>query len=288
MIIKSRYFPKKTFSSNEELFAELKKHEDKIIEFKKSVVYESEKKTQCFGNLHINKFENSKGLGFTTKSNNIYPIISTTRWFDSHDDVHFDGCFKKTVKDQQGNVYYCADHNLTVDGIIVLKKDVEMLIQAIDWTIVGKDIKGQTEALIFSIDKDNIIHDKAGEIIESDTGLQNSIRMIYVTIKMGLNSKDKAYVSNKAYWDLRIESIANKEDAIKAGYFFGVEELKIFKEGSLVIAGGSNSATAIYQDITEDIGADTITSNKNEPSNDTQQNKQTINYNYLLTNLKTK
>lgn len=283
-MIKSRYFPKKTFSSKEELFAELKKHEDKIIEFKKSLIYDSEKKTQCFGNL-INKDITTKSIGFDTKINNFYPIISTTRWFDSHEDVHFDGCFKKTVKDQQGNVYYCADHNLTVDGIIALKKDVEMIVESIDWAFVGKDYKGKTEALIFSIDKDKIINEKASEIIESDSGLQNSIRMQYVVVKMAINSNDILYTENKLYWDSRINSIVNKEDAIRNGVFFGVEELKICKEGSLVMAGGSNSATAIYQDITEEIEAETITSSKTEPLENTQV-KQTINYNYLLINLK--
>lgn len=286
-MIKSRYFPKKTFSSKEELFAELKKHEDKIIEFKKSVVYDSEKKTQCFGNLTI-KENVLKGIGFTTKLNYIYPIISTTRFFDSHQDVHFDGCFKKTVKEQQGSVYYCADHNLTVDGIIALKKDVEMFVDNISWEFVNKDYKGSTEALIFSINKDAIIHDKAAEIIENDSALQNSIRMKYVIVKMAINSNELMYAENKAYWDAKINLIANKEDAIKEGYFFGVEELKIEKEGSLVIAGGSNSATAIYQDFTEEIEADSVTSSKNnEPSNDTQQ-KQTINYNYILQTIKQK
>jgi len=259
---KSIYFPNKKFSSKELLFSELKKHEEKIIEFKKSSIYESEKKSECFGNLITKNIETNKAIGFETKLNNIYPIISTTRFFDSHQDVHFDGCFTKTVKEQQGNIYYCADHSLTVDGIIALKKDVEMFVSNIDWNFVGKDYKGTTEALIFSIDKEKLIHEKASEIIENDLGLQNSIRMQYVKIKMALNSDDKQYADNKAYWDLRINEISNKEEAIKAGVFFGVEELKIVKEGSLVIAGGSNSATAIYQDITEDIEAEPITSSK--------------------------
>lgn len=259
---KSIYFPNKKFSSKELLFSELKKHEEKIIEFKKSSIYESEKKSECFGNLITKNIETNKAIGFETKLNNIYPIISTTRFFDSHQDVHFDGCFTKTVKEQQGNIYYCADHSLTVDGIIALKKDVEMFVSNIEWNFVGKDYKGTTEALIFSIDKEKLIHEKASEIIENDLGLQNSIRMQYVKIKMALNSDDKQYTDNKAYWDLRINEIANKEEAIKEGVFFGVEELKIVKEGSLVIAGGSNSATAIYQDITEEIEADTITSTK--------------------------
>ena len=64
----------------------------------------------------------------------------------------------------------------------------------------------------------------------------------------------------------RINEIANKEVAIEQGYFWGVEELKIHKEGSLVVAGGSNDATSIYS---KDIEADIITSTT-EPLKSTQ------------------
>ena len=64
-----------------------------------------------------------------------------------------------------------------------------------------------------------------------------------------------------------------------AGCFWGVEELKIVQEGSLVSAGGSNDATSIYQKHTEP-SDDT---HKEEPVITTQK---TIDYNYLSNNLK--
>ena len=88
-------------------------------------------------------------------------------------------------------------------------------------------------------------------MIESDPELENSIRMQYVKVQMGIDSMDKMYAENKRYYDSRIGEIANADVVKEQGYFFGVEELKIHKEGSMVIAGGSNDATRIYTEPTK-------------------------------------
>lgn len=269
-MIKSAYFPTREFTDRLELFKALKQHEDDIVEFKKAHIYKGSEKSITTGQLQQDS-EVVKSIGFTTKENYIYPIISTTKYMDSHDDVHFDGCFTKTAKDQQGKVYYCADHNLSTDGIIAGKKDVQMIIKDIAWQIVGKDYAGTTQALIFCIDKAKIINQKALTLIESDPDIENSIRMQYVKIVMGIDSKEKEFASNKAYYDSRINTIVNSDAVKEQGYFFGVEELKIHKEGSMVIAGGSNDATRIYQHTTTEAGK--ATSTTIEPPHGTQQSK---------------
>lgn len=269
-MIKSAYFPSKEFATKQELFTALKQHEEDIIEFKKAHVYKGCEKSPTTGQLQPDS-EVVKSIGFTTKENYIYPIISTTRYMDTHDDVHFDGCFNKTEKDQQGKVYYCADHNLSTEGIIAGKKDVQMIVKDIAWQVVGKDYPGTTQALVFCIDKAKIINKKALNLIESDPDIENSIRMQYVKIVMGVDSKEKEFASNKAYYDSRINEIANKDAVKEQGYFFGVEELKIHKEGSMVIAGGSNDATRIYQHTETEAGKTTSTTI--EPPHGTQSNK---------------
>ena len=198
-MIKSIYFPSKTFASNEE----------NILDIKKANIYKGCDKSQTIGKAIFTSDDVTKGIGFTTKNNFIYPIISTTKYMDSHDDVHFDGCFTKTVNDQQGKVYYCADHDLSLKGIVAAKKDVEMVVKNIDWSIVGKDYQGQTQALIFCIDKSSIKNQDALSLIESDPELENSIRMQYVKVMMGIDSKDKMYAVNKQYFDSRINEISN-------------------------------------------------------------------------------
>lgn len=280
-MIKAIEFPNKTFSTKEDLFAELKKNETRLIDLKKSNVYKSHEKGQ-FSFLNLSKgLDSVKGLD-NAKDGYIYPIISTTNYMDSHKDVHFNGSMNKTAKEQNGKVVYALDHDLKFNSIIAWQKDINMFITTIDWSMVGKNYLGQTEALVFEIAKDKITRKDVLDAIENKVSeFQNSIRMVYHKLKLGINSNSKEYADNKAYFDANINKIVNKEVALEDGYFWGVEELGIYKEGSLVVAGGSNDATSIYSKDNEAVD----NTSKNEPSNDTQA-KQTINYNYILQTIK--
>ncbi len=278
MIIKAIEFPNKSFTTKEELFSELKKNEEKLISLKKSQVYKSHEKGQ-FSFLNCDKIHGStKGVDFA-KDGFIYPIISTTNYMDSHKDVHFAGSMNKTAKEQNGKVVYALDHELKWDSIIAWQKDVNMFVTTVDWSVVGKNYLGKTEALVFEINKDNVNRKDVLTAIENKVAdFENSIRMVYYKINLGLNSNAKENATNKAYYDSRINEIANKEVAIEDGYFWGVEELGIHKEGSLVVAGGSNDATSIYSKEFE--AADSTSTN--EPLKDTRKNK----IKYLTDNFK--
>ncbi len=247
-VIKAIEFPNKTFSTKEELYSELVKNASKIIDLKKSAVYKScEKK-----GISILTFKSDiENKAFKIDTGYFYPVISTTNYFDSHGDVHFKGCFNKTVKDQQGSVFYTADHDLSLNSIIAWKDDVEMFVKDIEWSLVGKEYSGTTNALIFKINIDAVRNEAAYSLIDERKDVENSIRMRYITIKLGMNSdapENKAY---KQYYDSKIKEIVNSDQVAAAGYFWGVEELAIYKEGSLVVCGGSNDATAIIYDNTE-------------------------------------
>lgn len=264
MVFKCIEFPDKEFATKEEMFKELKANEDKLIGLKKAQVFESCKKHQIsFLNLDMAKAGVTGKANFEVKEGFIYPVISTTRYMDSHKDVHFDGCFNKTKSEQQGKVYYALDHKLDFANIAAWPKDVNMFTSMIDWSLVGKDYYGQTEALIFEIAEKNVRPDVLNAIKERLGEFENSIRMVYHKIKLAANSTDKDLAENKAYFDSRIESIANKDLAREMGYFWGVEELGIHKEGSLVVSGGSNDATSIIT-LSE---ADLITPEKADPTN---------------------
>jgi hypothetical protein len=144
---------------------------------------------------------------------------------------------------------------------VTLSLGLEMLVKSVPWSFVVKYYEGSTEALIFEIDKSKITHTDALSIIANKRPVQNSVRMQYVTIKLGMDSNDKNDVTYKKYWDEKINQIANKDIVIEQGYFFGVEEAKIINEGSMVIKG-SNDATPIR----EKYEADTITSEDKEPA----------------------
>lgn len=193
----------------------------------------------------------------------IYPVISNTNFLDSHNDVHLNGSMSKTAQEQNKKVYYVADHTLKVDSVIAEPKDVEIELKTLKWSDLGRNYGGTTEAMIFKIKKDNIIHDKFKRMIEKGTPLQNSIRMQYIKIDMAMNTDDKDFAEEKAVYDEIYPLIANKEALEDNDYLiFAVRELKIHLEGSAVLFG-SNSATPINKEAVND------TSN-NEPSNDTQ------------------
>lgn len=275
MIFKCIEFPEKEFSTHEEMFMALKANENKIIGLKKAQVYKScEKGGVSFLNLDISKVSGQLKGDFDIKSDHIYPVISTTRYMDSHKDVHFDGCFTKTISEQKGKVHYALDHKLQWDSIITWPKDVTMFVSPIDWSLVGKNYIGKTEGLVFDIPKTAVRADVLSAIENKASDFENSIRMGYDKIKLAINSTNKDLKENKDYYDSRINDIANREQAEKDGYFWGVEELRIHKEGSLVVAGGSNDATGII--ISE---AAASTSGKKEPDNATQELTKFINPN---------
>lgn len=254
-MIKCIEFPDREFATKEAMFAALKESEEKIIGLKKAQVYKGADKAQfSYLNLDVSKVHVTGKASFDVKSDYIYPVISTTRYMDSHKDVHFDGCFAKTCIDQQGKVMYALDHELKYDSVLAWQKDVQMFVAPIEWSLVGKSYPGQTEGLVFGIPKAKINRPDVLAAIEGKSAeFENSIRMVYERMKLAINSDSKDMAENKAYYDSRINSIANKEQAMEDGYFWGVEELRIYKEGSLVVAGGSNDATRI------------IVESKNEP-----------------------
>jgi hypothetical protein len=266
-MIKALEFPDIFFKSKDELFFTLKSNEQKLISLKQAHVYKSFEKGQ-FSYLNYEKDFNSEMKSLiNAKDGFIYPIISTTNYMDSHGDVHFNSSMTKTAKEQQGKVVYALDHELKFDSILAWQKNVKMFTKPIEWGLVGKNYTGLTEALIFEIKKDTITRkDVLHSIEEKVSDFQNSIRMMYKKVFLAIDSNEKQYADNKKYFDTKIQSIANKDVALEQGYFWGVEELSIIKEGSLVVAGGSNDATSIYEK--EEPSEDT--QKDNEPSNDTQ------------------
>lgn len=257
----------KSFETKEQMFKELKSNESKIIKLKKASVQKSCDKGQFSPIMASVKFDDSIKAELNMKDNFIYPVINTTLLMDSHSDVHFDGLWNRSLRDQKGQLFYVADHSLKVSDVIAWTEDVKAFVRDLSWESLGKNYEGNTQALIFEIDKSKIVNESAEKAIRENKKVQNSVRMQYVKIKFAVNSNDKDYVDNKAYFDSKINLIANKEEVIEQGYFWGIEEAKIYKEGSMVLFG-SNPITPVLQ-LNEEPEKSTLEKSK-EPSNDTQ------------------
>lgn len=248
-MIKSIYFPDREFATKSELFDAIKKDEKRIKALKGAEIILSHERGHISKTALTLKGQEAKALNI--EDGYFYPVINTTNYLDSHQDVHIPKIWNKSISEQQGSIFYVADHSLKINDVIAWNTDVEVMTKTLNWDVVGKDYQGQTEALIFKVKKESICNDAAEDIIEKNKPVQNSVRMQYVVFHTCINDKRPEYKTEKANWDKYYPLVANKEVADNDGYFWAVTEAKIVKEGSMVLFG-SNDATPILQTASEE------------------------------------
>ena len=271
-MIKCHALPDVIFETQKALFHSLLDNEQKILAVKKASIVKSFDKGQLsyFGTLKDSDAQKADWMD----SDYLYPVINTTKFLDHHEDVHFDGIWNKSIKEVAKSLMYVMSHEISIKDIISWPGEVEAFVKSVPWAFIGKEYNGNTNALMFKIHKDNIDNSDAKRMIDKKRPVQGSVRMQYVKTRLAINSTDIAFKDHKDYFDQNIEMIANKDLAISKGFFWGQEEAKIIKEGSMVLFG-SNEATPI-----KNIEAVNDTS-ENEPSSDTQ-NEQKSYYSGLI------
>lgn len=188
-------------------------------------------------------------------------IINTTNWFDSHGDVHLDGIWNKSLKENKF-LMFLQEHDIySFKKIIADGEDLKAYTKKFKFRDLGFDADGVTEALVF----DAVIRSKRNEFMfeqyKNGYVRNHSVGMRYVKVSLAVDDDDEpAY---KTVWDKYYPLIGNKEAAKEAGYFFAVHEAKII-EGSAVPLG-SNTLTPTLEP------AMTTPEEKTEPSPDTLQ-----------------
>lgn len=263
-MIKSIYFPDKTYSTKEELFKDLRENAEDIMSLKKAQIQKSCEKglSVTCKSLDLLKFTDQL-KGIKIDDNYYYIAVNTTRILDSHDDLHIDGIWNKSIKEQQYKNYLIADHDLELSKVIVKKEYVEMFVAKIPFALLGKDYEGETQALIYKVPKDKIINQVAKEWLESGDDIEASVRMQYVSLFFALDSLNPEDAAAKKNYDDYIDTIANKGDFEYIPYFFGIKEAKNVKESSLVVFG-SNSITGVITDNKQ--AEKSLEENKEEPT----------------------
>lgn len=242
-VIKSRHFPTKEFATKEAMFDEFRKSVDTIIELKKAEIQKSCEKglSVTCKSLDLLKFTDQI-KGIKIDDNFYYIAVNTTRILDSHDDFHFDGLWGKSVKEQKGKNYLVTDHELCIDNVAVKKEYIEMFTAKLPFAMLGYDYEGETEALIYKVPKDKVIHEKAKQWLDSGDSIEASVRMQYVVIEFAMDSNNPEDVESKKRYDYYYPMIANKADFEYIPYFFVIKEAKNVRESSLVVFG-SNPVT---------------------------------------------
>ena len=260
------------FNTKADMYAALKERKDEIISLKKAVVKTTDeiphklKKTEATKSLIP-----AKELEY---GDYVYPVINTTNYMDSHDDVHIPGIWNKSVKEQAGRTHLLINHDLSIGKVISYPSQVEPMVKVMKWSDLGANIEGQTEALIFKAKLTHKSNKDAFNIYKDGEPVQHSVRMQYVKMELAINDKNSE--EEFEAWEKYYPMIANKDRADEQGYFFAVTEAKIFKEGSMVLSGSNEMTPTLY-----DIEPEQSTQ-KNEPRTSTQDTIEYLKQNFKL------
>ena len=268
----------KEFESKSDLFKALVENESFIIDAKKSQVYKSfEKGLQVVSDQKtIEKAFNDSEKGIKFDSDYYYFVVNSANYLDSHNDMHVDGNWNKSVKDQNGKVYLVWHHDFSkTENIIAFPEDIEMMTSKVAWSLLGKYYEGETYSLIYKVKKDKIVNENISKWLKEGRKLQLSVRMQYIKLETAFNSDDSDYAKQTENYQKYYPLIANKDEFKQIEYFFIVKEAKNVMESSL-LPFGSNSATAEISQTENKSEADNITSEQEEPSIDTQKVEQSL------------
>ena len=186
-------------------------------------------------------FVNEKGettkaetVSETANKIKVRSIINTTKLFDSHGDVHIDQLWNKSLKETK-DFYLVNQHDFSFEGII--SDNVHAFAKQINWSDLGYDYAGQTQALVF----DSVISKSESPDMfarYSQGKVKNhSVGMRYVKVELAVN--DDRYEKEFKTWEKYYPDIVNKSDVDEVGYFWAVQEAKII-EGSAVVRGSNH------------------------------------------------
>ena len=240
-------------------------------------VFMQEKALKSFEDWAIRNF---KDKGIELKENQIFisPVINTTNVLDSHGDVHLDGLWNKSLKEQK----YCYLNNIhkqTFEDIISV--DVKPYVIETDFKTLGYNFAGKTQVLIYDVIIDEFSpFDKSQKTKLYDGYKDNliwnhSVEMRYKDILLGIN--DSRYPENKEIFDELIQNVhnVNKDEVEEFDMIWFVKQAQHL--GGAGVPHGSNQFTPNTISIAADKGTLDI---ENQPSADTDKENKTLNLNF--------
>ena len=265
----------KSFETKEDIFKALIENENLIFAQKKLEIKSIDKSCQIVTSQNeISKaIENDTIKGLKFDSDYYYFVVNSANILDSHGDMHVEGNWNKTVKEQKGKVYLVREHSLKRNDVIAFPNSIELLTAKVPFSAIGKNHDGETYSLIYKVKKSDIVDEQAKIWLEKGIPLQASVRMQYVKIETAINSTNTEYAKQKAVYDQYHPLIANKEDFDSIDYFWVIKEAKNTLESSLVLFG-SNQATGLIQENKEQ--SEDTQPTKEEQHNGTQEEQKKV------------
>lgn len=259
-------------------FEDKKKMIDYLVKNKAEIMALKKMATKEFvGNNELKVDESKFTLKASTNSEDTSESITrkiignTYYYMDSHDDVHVDGIFSKTIKENQGRIFHLHDH---IHQITAKVGDVKLIEEvSLPWAYFGINKQGNTTALVMTSEIRKEYNATVFKAYLQNEIQQHSVGQIYVKMELAVN--DPEYKQEYSEWEKYFPMIGNPELAEQKGFFWVQKESKL-KEISGLLFDGSNSLTPTMEadkHIAPSSDTQTI-----EPSKDTQSNR----WKYLL------
>lgn len=171
-------------------------------------------------------------------------VGNTYNWLDSHDDVHIDGLFSKSINENKSRILFLHDHENKVSARIGKFSDVYE--QRTDWKTLGVDIEGKTTCLMADARIMKELNAGVYTLYKDGEINQHSVGMQYIQLAFCVNSAEEYYKEYLANWNKFIDKIGNQEKAIDNGYFWAITEAKLIEISAVNFA--SNELTPTLND----------------------------------------
>lgn len=227
----------KKFKSKSDLFAYLVENKEDIIFQKKSAtkfadcvlhlplkIKETAEKAQRYD------YSNDEQAGKLTRT----IVLNTYNWLDSHDDVHLNGIFSKSISETRRK-FHLHDHQQSLEGRVGIPQ--EFSEKEISWRELGQGKTGKTQALFMKSEIRKDLNEKMYQAYLNDEIDQHSVGMQYVKMALAINDEEK-YPNEFKVWQEHIGKLGNRGTAEEQGFFWAVSEAKLY-EGSAVLFGAN-------------------------------------------------
>jgi len=190
-------------------------------------------------------------------------IINTTKVMDSHNDVHIDGLWNKSLR-QEKNIYLLQEHEMKFDKVI--SDTVKATAEIRTWKSLGfGKFKGETQALVFN----SILEKGRNEFMFNQYAQgfvkNHSVGMRYIKLELAVNNDSNDYKEEFDVYNKYIDTIVNRKEVEEQGFFWAVKEARVI-EGSAVVKGSNPLTPTSHMEAKEQPSG----TQKDEQSKDTQ------------------
>jgi len=260
------------FADKKELFKYLHANKREIIELKKSAIKQCD--IVVSSNLEattLKALTTSYVDDPTTGTIKRTIIANTYDWMDSHDDVHLDGIFAKSISEK--TAWHLHDHMFNITAKV--GKPLSIQEKAIQWSQLNVSKFGYTQALFMESEILERYNEKVYQMYLNNEIDQHSVGMQYVQVYLAMN--DPEYKEAFAMWNEVLPKLGNAAKAEEQGFFWAIKEAKL-REISCVLEG-SNELTPTL--LNKNIGPSAGTQNDEPDLNDSTLKEREANKSFI-------